>query len=79
MTRHADRPYPSPMPWSVDIKGRTATNDAGVVIKFIRSNETEWAGRVIAGLDRVAPQDAARLMREAGEAFSRALAESASS
>ena len=62
------------MPWRVDLKKRTTTSDAGVVVKFVRATETEWAGRVISGLENMKPSatDVARLMREAGDAWSRA-------
>ena len=38
------------------------------------ATETEWAGRVVAGLEKMEPNaaDVARLMREAGEAWSQA-------
>ena len=44
-----------------------------MVVKFVRSTSSEWAGRVIAGFNRVPLGRAARLVREAGEEFTVAL------
>jgi hypothetical protein len=59
--------------WTIDLQQRTATHESGVVVKFVRSNGNEWAGRVISGLEQLNPSSAATLMREAGEAFSKEL------
>jgi hypothetical protein len=63
------------MEWSVDIERRTASSESGIVVKFVRAAEGAWNGRIVAGIERVPPESAARLMREAGDAFAEALKE----
>ena len=61
------------MEWSVNIDRRTATSDRGIVVKFLRVNDQEWTGRILDGrdsLEDLSPESAARLLREAGDAFS---------
>jgi len=62
------------MNWKIDIESRTATHATGLVVRFgERGRDGAIDGTAIAGLDKVNPADAARLMREAGEAFSAAI------
>jgi hypothetical protein len=71
--------------WTVDLKNQTATHKIGLVVRFARAGEgydgkptAESAQRVFEALMREqtqneAAQRLARLMREAGDAFTYAL------
>lgn len=63
--------------WNVNLSTRTATHSSGVAVRFgSRGADGAIDGAPVAGLEQLAamqPQQAARLMREAGDAFCRAL------
>lgn len=70
MTNHPNRNWRRR--WVVDLAAQTATHESGLVVKF-----TGQDGEVIVGIETLRPDNAARLMREAGEVYARKLAEKA--
>jgi hypothetical protein len=60
--------------WTVDLEAGTATHNTGLVVRFtpVPGEPGAYDGEVIAGLDAVhglSPQQAARMMREAGDIY----------
>ena len=75
MTNHPNRNWRKR--WTVDLEASTATHDAGLVVQFHPAPGEPGAhdGEVIAGLDALqglSPQQAARLMCEAGDIYTEA-------
>lgn len=68
------------MSWKIDTAANTATHSSGLVILFEPAADADgaWDGRAVSEIPAALPRDAqalARLMCEAGDAFSRARAE----
>ncbi len=66
------------MQWKVNIPDRTATHESGLVVRFSPVPDTPgaWDGKADAPIPASLPINAsllARMMREAGDAFSSAL------
>lgn len=68
--------------WTVDLSAGTATHDSGLIVRFVVSNDTAgaWDGSAVNAeewfasiKDSMPPRDlekhAARLLREAGDAY----------
>ena len=63
--------------WTIDLVANTATHESGLVILFEPAADVDgaWDGRAISEIPAALPRDAqalARLMRDAGDAFTHA-------
>lgn len=56
------------MSWTVDLDRCEARHTSGLVVRF-RQSDDGWDGEAVEGLDKIRMEDAARLVREAGEAY----------
>lgn len=62
--------------WTVDLAAREARHRSGITVRFRPAAEAgAYDGEVTAGLNRIEPQDGARLMRESGKAYMAAIHE----
>lgn len=64
--------------WTVNLPAREARHRSGLVVRFTPADDGAFDGEAIAGFDGIRQDDvasAAKLMREAGEAFTEAIQE----